>query len=146
MSDFSFGGKKQQPLIANGLVIAPSICYEIIFSNELLHFLPQANLLLLVTDDSWFGESIALNQHLQMGQMRALETGRYLLFVANSGITAIINAQGQVQQTIPAFQTAILHGTVQPMQGRTPYVLWHNTPIYILCVLLLLLAIRRRKK
>lgn len=132
MSDFSHGPLPQPVLVAKGVKIAAFICYEIVFPEEVIKSLPQAELLVLVTDDSWFGNSFASDQHLEMGQMRALETGRYLLFTGNSGITAIINQKGRIVSTIPPFQQMVLTGTAQPMQGSTPYVRWGNYLVLII--------------
>lgn len=145
MSDFGRGAKVQPNLIANGIHIAPFICYEIIFPTEVINQLQNAKLLLLVTDDSWFGNSMALPQHLEMGQMRALETGRYLLFDSNSGITAIINAAGEIQSIAPAFTPYVLKDNVQPMTGITPFVFWGNYPIMIVTIALLTIGWFRRK-
>jgi apolipoprotein N-acyltransferase len=145
MSDFTPGAASQPNLIAHGVTIAPFICYEIVFPTEVAAALPKAQLLLLVTDDSWFGDSTALGQHLTTGRIRALETGRYLLFDSNSGPTAIINAQGIIQSSAPNFQRYVLTGTVQPMRGSTPFVIWGIYPILIICGGLLALAYIFRK-
>ena len=79
-------------------------------------------------------------QHLQIAQQRALETGRYLLFVSNSGITAIINSKGGVQARIPAFSVGVLDGEITAMQGITPIVWLGDRVIVIMLFLLLLLA------
>lgn len=146
MSDWSRGPTLQPNLTANKISIAAFICYEIIFSDEVLQSLPAAQLLLSVSDDSWFGDSIAAAQHLQMAQMRSLETGRYLLFSTNTGITAIIDAQGKIQDVAPMFKPYVLTGIVQPMTGRTPYIIIGMYPIVILSVIFLLIAWLRRKK
>ena len=146
MSDFTPGAAVQPGLIADGVIIAPFICYEIVFPTEVIESLPRAQLLLLVTDDSWFGNSTALGQHLTTGRMRALETGRYLLFDSNSGPTAIINAQGKILSRAPNFQAYVLTGTVQPMRGSTPFVIWGIYPILLICCGLLIIAYTFRKK
>lgn len=145
MSDFTPGNASQPDLIAHDVIVAPFICYEIVFPTEVIKSLPKAQLLLLVTDDSWFGKSTALGQHLTTGRMRALETGRYLLFDSNSGPTAIINAQGKIVSTAPNFQQYVLTGTVQPMQGSTPFVIWGIYPILFICLILLFLGYRYRQ-
>lgn len=144
MSDFGHGPVHQAPLIAKNIPIAPFICYEIVFPAQVIASLPQAQLLLLITDDTWFGDSIALEQHLATGQMRALETGRPLLFDSNSGITAIINAAGKIQKQAPKFTKYVLTDTVQPMQGSTPFVVWGVYPILLIIALMLCMAWRRK--
>jgi apolipoprotein N-acyltransferase len=140
MSGFSHGPKFQPNLIAHGINIAPFICYEIVFPAEVRRSLPQAQLLVLVTDDSWFGRSIASAQHLEMGQMRSLETGRYLLFTSNTGITAVIDPQGKLQAIAPTFTPYVLTSQVQAMNGATPFVLWGSYPVLIGSLLLLIFA------
>lgn len=147
MSDFTHGPEQQPVLTAQNIPIAAFICYEIVFPEEVIKSLPAAQLLVLITDDSWFGKSIASAQHLEMGQMRALETGRYLLFCSNSGITAIINPKGNLQATAPEFEEYILTGTIQPMVGTTPFVLWGNYPVILLPLFgLIFLLYKNRKK
>ena len=122
MSEFTPGARKQPDFIANNLIIAPTICYEIAYPHEILDFLPQAQILLNVSDDSWFGESIAAAQQLEIARMRSLETGRYQLIAGNTGITAIINPDGSVQSQLPPFKQAVLIGSVQAMAGNTPWI------------------------
>lgn len=146
MGDFS-KGPQQQPLIRlDGIPIANFICYEIAYANEVLPLLPQAQLLVTVTDDSWFDQSIASAQHLEMAQMRALETGRYLLFSTNNGITAIIDSRGKLQSTAPKDQPYVLTGTALAMTGSTPLVIIGIYPIILLSFLFLLIAKSKRNK
>lgn len=140
MSDFS-SGPRYQPLInANGLPIAAYICYEIAYPTEVLDSLPQGQLLVTISDDSWFGHSFALPQHLQIAQMRALETGRYLLMGTNNGLTAIINPKGKIIASIPPFEQGVLTGMVYAMQGATPWVATGILPLLGIMVLLLATA------
>jgi apolipoprotein N-acyltransferase len=144
MSNFQPGTKEQLPLLAGGIPIGPYICYEVAYPIEFLLFLPNAKLLLTITDDSWFGHSIAAKQHLQMAQFRALETGRYLLYSGNTGITAIINDKGQVVASLPAFKEGSLTAWTQPMCGRTPWVIWKNYPLFGIMLITLSLHFFRR--
>jgi apolipoprotein N-acyltransferase len=123
MSEFTPGPRHQPVFIASDLIIAPMICYEIAYPNEVLDFFPQAELLLNISDDSWFGESIAADQQLEIAQMRSLETGRYQLVAGNTGITAIINPDGTIQNQLPPFKEMVLTGSIQAMKGLTPWVL-----------------------
>ncbi|OGT96625.1 MAG: apolipoprotein N-acyltransferase, partial [Gammaproteobacteria bacterium RIFOXYB2_FULL_38_6] len=102
LGDQTPGDDHQAPFIVNHIQFAPFICYEIAYPNEVLNHLQNANMMVVVTDDAWFGHSLASSQHLQIAQMRALETGRYLLFATNSGITAIINPKGEIIKQLPA--------------------------------------------
>lgn len=136
MSDFSDGPAHQQLLNAKGFNIAPFICYEIAFPHLVIADSSHANLLVTISDDTWFGDSLAPGQHLQMGQFWALATGRYVLFSTNSGTTAIINDKGKILATIPKFQQTVLTGTAQAMQGKTPAMILGNIwPLLIITVL-----------
>lgn len=148
MSNFSAGPLQQNNLLTDHIIIAPFVCYEIAYPNLVLSLLPQANLLLTVSNDAWFGHSFAPAQHLQIGQMRALETGRYHLFSSNTGLTAIVSPQGKIQASIPPFQTMVLSGTIQKFVGATPYVLIGYIPILVLMGVLFVAAmpLARRHK
>lgn len=141
MSDFSSGPAKQMNLRINHFFFAPFICYEIAYPNLVLDSMNNKHLIVVITDDSWFGQSIALNQQVQMGQMRALETGRYLLHSTNTGITAIINAKGRIIAQAPIGKKYVLTGMITPMSGKTPLMWWHYYPIIVLIVVLLLFSI-----
>lgn len=122
LSDFSRGSLEQQPLALAGQRVAINICYEDVFGEEIIMQLPEASLLVNVSNDAWFGRSIGPWQHLQISQMRALETGRYMLRATNTGITAIIDQRGRVLHKLEMFITAGLHGVAQGYAGATPYV------------------------
>ena len=131
MSAFSTGSMQQQPIALNfsDLLVAPSICYEILFSAEIRQMLPAAGLLVNISNDAWFGDSIAPHQHLQIARMRAMETARPLARATNSGITALIDWQGRVIAQSPQFQQTVLTGTLQPRSGATPYVEYGDWPL-----------------
>lgn len=140
MSDFSSGPRHQPLLIANGIPVATFICYEITYPEEVLDQLPAGQLLITVSDDSWFGRSLAPAQHIEMAQMRALETGRYLLMSTNNAITAIISPTGQPLAFAPPFQEFVLSGKIQAMVGSTPWVTIGIYPVLLLLLLLLVVA------
>lgn len=140
LSDFSRGADIQQPMSVAGLKLAVDICYEDVFGEEIIRQLPQATLLANLTNDAWFGHSIGPWQHLQIAQMRALESGRFMVRATNTGVTAIINHNGEVEKLAPTFTTTILEGKVQAFQGSTPYVRFGNYPALLLMILLLLAA------
>ena len=149
MSDFSSGAEKQPPLAVAGQRAGISICYEDAFGEETIRALPAATLLVNVSNDAWFGHSIAPQQHLEIARMRALETGRPLLRATNTGVTAIIDAGGKVQAEAPQFEVYALSGAVQPMQGMTPYARFGNVSAIGLVSLALLAAglwLRRRQR
>jgi apolipoprotein N-acyltransferase len=141
MSDFSAGAPDQPPLSAAGQKIGVSVCYEDAFGEEVIRALPQASLLVNVSEDAWFGDSLAPHQRLQMARMRALETGRPMLRAANTGPSVAIDHHGRVLVSSPQFRTYSLTATVQPMQGETPYVRWGNRPVVLALFLVLALAV-----
>lgn len=149
MSNFSSGGDHQPPLPAAGHRAGISICYEIAFPAEVRSFLPQAAWLVNVSNNTWFGDSSAPHQVLQMAQMRAMESGRYVLSATNDGVTAIIDDRGRVSARAPQFQTTVLSGVLQPRRGATPYVRFGDWPVLLLASLAWLVgwfgaALRRR--
>lgn len=135
MSNFSSGDEQQPPLPVGDYRAGISICYEIAFPAEVRSFLPQAQWLINVSNNTWFGDSSAPHQVLQMAQMRARETGRYVLSATNDGITAIVNEQGRVLARAPQFQETVLSGALQPRQGSTPYVRMGDWPVLVVMML-----------
>jgi len=136
-------------LHAAGQVIGSSICYEDAFGEEMADFLPQATMLVNVSNDAWFGPTIAPEQHLQIAQMRALELGRPLLRATNTGVTAIIDAQGRVTARAPVFETTVLTGEISGRRGYTPFARWRNLPLIALLAILVIAGatiIKRKEK
>ncbi|MEO5342671.1 MAG: apolipoprotein N-acyltransferase [Gammaproteobacteria bacterium SHHR-1] len=141
MGDFVPGeGPSWLPVL--GRLAGISICYEVVFANLVRQALPQAGFLVNVSNDGWFGDSLAPWQHLQIARMRALETGRYLLRATNTGISAIIRPDGCLQAQSGLLQADVVSGQVQPRQGATPYVRWGDGPALALAILGLLLRAR----
>lgn len=145
MSDFSAGSPDQSPLVAAGQKLGVSVCYEDAFGEEVIRGLPQASLLVNLSEDAWFGDSLAPHQRLQMARMRALETGRPMLRAANTGPSVAIDHRGRILARSPQFRTYSLTATVRPMQGETPYVRWGNLPVVLSGVLIVLLAALARR-
>ena len=110
------------------------------FGAEQLDFLPQSGLLVNVSNDAWFGDSVAAHQHLQMARMRSLETGRTMLRATNTGITAVIGPDGTVQSKLEQFEPGALRAVVYPHRGATPYIRFGNYPVVILCLAILAVA------
>jgi apolipoprotein N-acyltransferase len=137
MSSFSRGSDDQQPLKAAGQLLAPTVCYEDAFGEEVINFLPQATLLINGSNNAWYGDSFAPHQHLQISRMRAVETGRPLLRATTNGISAIIDHKGYVVKRSPQFETYVLSGEVQPRSGTTLYVRWGNWAVIVLGFLVL---------
>ena len=140
MSDFSWGDFKQPNLHAAGHEIGVSICFEDAFPEQVRNAMPTASLLVNVSNDSWFANSLAPHQHLEIAQMRALELSRYLLRATNTGISAVINSRGQVTDKTQQFQVQVLRTTAQPQQGVTPYGRWGNSSILAIVALSILLG------
>jgi apolipoprotein N-acyltransferase len=115
-----------------GQRIAVNICYEDVFGEEIIRQLPAATLLANFTNDAWWGESIASEQHLQMARMRSQETGRTMLRATNTGVSAIIDPRGRVVRRVPQFVTAVLEGEAQGYTGATPYIMAGNWPFLML--------------
>lgn len=130
-------GREDQPLIETpeGVRLAVAICYEDAYGAEQLYALPAASLLVNVSNDAWFGDSIAPHQHLQIARMRALEVGRSTVRATNTGISAFIGPDGKVLETGPQFQPTTMTKSVMPRRGSTPYAATGNRPIVILCLL-----------
>lgn len=141
MSDQSPGPQHQPDMIALKYPFATFICYEIAYPELVLASVENKQFIVVVSDDSWFGKSLASAQQLQMAQMRALETGRYILYSTNTGITAIVNPQGQIQQTIPQNTKMVLTGKMTPMTGKTGLMRYGYYPILGVMVIFLLIAL-----
>ena len=138
--DISMGPEVQEMLKLNQYFIATSICYEDIFGYELLDYQPLANVLVNVTNNAWFGESIASSQHFQMSRMRAIETGRYLLRATNTGITAIVMPDGNIQKELEPYNFSILKGNFYPMKDETPYSRFGDLFVILLMTLIMTLG------
>lgn len=152
LGDFDRGVPRQKPFPIAGQHVAMNICYEDVFGEELLPAIrphgdePGATVLANVSNLAWFGDSLALPQHLQMSRMRVRETGRPMLRATNTGMTAIIDAGAQVQAELPPLTVGILDGKVQGTTGLTPYTRTGNVPTLVLTAGLLALFSWRRRQ
>lgn len=140
------GGPNQSGLQVGEVSIAPSICYEVVYPSLVAAGARHRNVLLTVSNDAWFADSIGPLQHLQMAQMRALETGRYLIRSTNNGVSAIVDPRGRLVARSEQFVATTLTGVIYPAYGNTPFMRWGSWPVVILSLGLLLglLAARRR--
>jgi apolipoprotein N-acyltransferase len=145
-SSFSRVAERQKPLQVAGFAVGTSICYEDAYGADILRDLPQAAFLVNVSNDGWFGDSIALPQHLEIARMRALEAGRWLLHATNTGITAIVDDKGRIRGQAPTAEVYVLQGRIQPLAGATPVTRWGNAPIVTLCLLMLLACAWRARR
>lgn len=143
LSDQTRGPARQTPLAIGGQRVAINICYEDVFGEEIVRQLPDATLLVNVSNDAWYGESWAAEQHRQISQMRARETGRWMLRATNTGVTAAIDETGAVRRELPQFTEGTLTVDAQGRTGVTPYVRWGNGPVTTLSGVLLAAAVWR---
>lgn len=145
MSDF-IPGTSARVLQAAGTPVGAFICFEAVFGAEVADFLPEAQMLVNLSNDAWFGSSIGPLQHFQMVRMRAIETGRDILRATNTGVTGAINHEGDVIARAPQFEVTTLSAEVTPRLGATPYVGWRDWPVLGLTVLSLALLLLRRSQ
>ena len=143
-ADFTAGRASQPLLQAAGYPVGASICFEVAFARVIRDTLPEAAWLVNVSNDGWFGRSLAPFQHLELAQVRAKETGRAVLRAVNTGISAIINPDGSIQSKSPQFVQTVLQGEIVPRTGATPYVRFGDWPVIVIALLSLLLAWFRR--
>lgn len=145
MSDFIPGMDFPKPLELGNIKIATFICYEIAYAEQVLSRNADVNVILTASNDAWFGKSIAQAQHLQMAQMRSLEMGRPMLFASNSGITAFIKPNGNIQSAAPPYVPYALTDWIQPTHGKTPWQYFAMDPVLLFIMILLFVAFRRHK-
>jgi apolipoprotein N-acyltransferase len=154
LGDFTRGAALQSPFNVREQWVLPNICYEDLFGEEIAAQLrnsasggkPVATMLLNMSNIAWFGDSIALPQHLQISQMRAIETGRPMLRATNTGATAVVDPNGHVKTQLPPFERGVLTTSVLGYTGLTPYVRIGNAGIVLLASALLLAARFLRRK
>jgi apolipoprotein N-acyltransferase len=109
-----------------------NVCYEDAFGEERIAAAREATLLVNISNDAWFGASLAPWQHLQIGAMRSLEAGRWQLRANNTGITAILDDKGRVRARLEPFATGALTGQARGRTGSTPYLSLGNTPAILI--------------
>jgi apolipoprotein N-acyltransferase len=141
LGDLGRGPPVQKSFFVHNQPIAVDICYEDIFGEEIARTIRDqeapAGILVNSTNLAWFGDTIALDQHLQMARMRSIETGRPMLRSTNTGTTAVIAANGAVVARLPVYTVGSLDATVQGTSGRTPYVTSGNLTVILVSLLLL---------
>ncbi len=137
LADQAAGPADPPPFEVAGQKVAVNICYEDAFGGELRASARTATLLVNVTNDAWYGRSIAAWQHNQIAAMRALETGRPMLRATNTGITSVISHQGRELGHLPWYTRGILEVDITGRQGETPYVAFGDVIPLALAALLL---------
>lgn len=154
LGDFTRGGIDQPSFAWQGERLAPNICYEDLFGEELgARFADPATaptVFVNLSNIAWFGDTVAIDQHLAISRMRALEFERPVLRATNTGATAIIDHRGRVVQQLPRLTRGVLTGTVHGRSAFTPYARWVSQaglwPLWALCLLITGHALWRRKR
>lgn len=133
-SDLRAGDDNQALLSVDGHRIGLSICFEDVFGNEFRQRFGRAPLLVNLTNDAWFNDSSAPHQHLAIARMRAMENGKELLRVANTGISGRISADGELLESLSQFSRGVLVVKGQWRDGQTPYAQLGDWPVRLLAV------------
>ena len=140
MSSLEKGPTEQTMLSADGYSFSPFICYEVVYPDFVRRNAKNADFLVTISNDTWFGASWGPLQHLEMAAMRALENGRYMVRATNNGVSAIINEKGVILSRTEQFRAEVLLGEVQVFSGRTPFSYWGSWPILLICISILYLV------
>lgn len=141
-SDLTIGHHGKTLFNSHGVMVAPFICFEVAFNDENYQAkLKDSNLIITVTDDSWFGHSLAKAQHLQIAQMRSIESQKPQLFVSNNGLSSIINKKGGIDRQLTSAKQGILTGQVKAATGHTPIVIWGEWPLILFCLIFIMLLV-----
>ncbi|QEW05441.1 apolipoprotein N-acyltransferase [Nitrincola iocasae] len=141
MSEFSLPEHTDLMLQVGQTQLATLICYEIAYPELTRRSAMNSDLILTVSNDAWFGDSLAAEQHLQIARMRALENGRWVIRGTNDGITAVIAPDGGLNQRLSRKQPGVLSASIPSMQGQTPYQKVGVWPVLGISLLLLLLGL-----
>ena len=146
LGDFAKGAAEQAPFLIKRVRVATNICYEDVFGEELRNDAQKADILLNLSNLAWFGRSWAMPQHLQIAQMRSIELGRPSLRSTNTGVTAVINAYGKIEQQLELNTRSYLDAKVRVASRDTLYLQIGDLPLLFFTVLVLLQCWRTRKR
>jgi apolipoprotein N-acyltransferase len=154
LGDFNRGADTAPSFIVKGERVAPNICYEDLFGEELAaRFVPEASaptILANISNIGWFGETVAVPQHLQISRMRALELQRPMIRATNTGATVVIDRRGVVTASLAPFTRGELEANVQGRSGTTPFAWWAGRfglwPLVLLGLLTLAIAFAKRRR
>ena len=128
LGDFNRGALDQPSFVVKGERIAPNICYEDLFGEELAQrFIDPAKaptMFANISNIGWFGDTIAIDQHLHISRMRSLEFERPMLRATNTGATVVIDHRGRVTQSLKPYTRGVLDANAQGREGLTPYAWW----------------------
>ena len=142
----SLGKPHQRPFIVNQQNIGASICYEVVYPDLIARTSIDSNIMLTVSNDAWFGDSIGPHQHMQMVRMRALETAKPMMRATNNGISGFIDYNGQITQVAIRNLMTELTATVQPRVGSTLFSHTGSWPTIVLALLICAALIRQQRK
>ncbi len=144
-SIISQGPWQQSGLQIGSVGISALVCYEAVYPDLVARSARGRQVLLTISNDAWFADSIGPLQHMQMARMRALETGRPMVRTTNNGVSALVDHRGQIEKQAEQFVQTTLEGTVQPREGTTPFMRWGSWPVVVLCgIALVLMRIIRK--
>ena len=136
-SIIAFGPMEQRGIQIGQVAVSPSVCYELVYPDLVAFSARDAQVLLTISNLGWFGDSIGPLQFMEMAQMRALETGRYLVYSTNNGSSALIDEKVRIKNFSQAFSPEPLSGQVYAAEGMTPFMRWGSLPLAILSLVLL---------
>ena len=136
MSSFSLGAQVQPLLTIAGEPIATAICYEIVYPDLVARISREATLLLTVSNDAWFGDSFAPQQHMQMARMRAIENAKPMLRGTSNGVTAMVDHRGKIEKQLEQFSVGELRGNIVPRAGQTIFAKTGSWPVVIMALLI----------
>lgn len=135
-SILELGPKGQRGLQIGSAILSPAICYEIAYPDLVANTAKSGHAIITVSNDAWFGSSIGPLQHMQIAQMRALETGRYLIRSTNNGVSAIVDDKGRKLVESQQFVQESIESTITLKRGQTPFMKTGSEPIVFVCMLL----------
>ena len=146
MSSLSVGPSNQTPLTVQKQLIATAICYEVVYPDLVARNTREASLIVTVSNDTWFGESLGPLQHMQMVQMRALENAKPIIRGTNNGISGLVDQRGNIYGRMDQNSIDELSGVVQPRAGQTPFSITGSWPIIFLSWLIVFFLVLHRSK
>lgn len=138
-------GFAKQPLVTiHKMPIASSICYELAYPTLLRLQLPQAKFIISLSDDGWFGHSLAMFQQLQIAQVLSALVGRYQVVANNDGLSSVLDSKGKILASLPAFKEGILNATLYPANGSTPWIYYGDSPVLVFAFVIALICLVRK--
>jgi apolipoprotein N-acyltransferase len=140
---FSAGKSGTPMILSNSVKILPMICYEIIFPRAVSAARQDADVIVQISNDAWFGGFSGPAQHLEITRLRAIEQGMPIIRVSNSGVSAVIDGRGEIVDKMPLNTSGHLDVQVPLMHYQTPYALFGNWAYWVAWIALCVLAIRR---